>query len=162
MVASGVAGRLDLLSPATWDTASCEHSSRAEVETQRIITHELVHVYHGQHNPSPDFSDVTGLDWFVEGLATYASGQCDSAKMTQVRSALVSNELPQSLEKFWTGKWRYGLSGSTVMFIDRKHGRTMIISLLKCTKLPELLGSLRVSEKEFVESWKSFVLDSGR
>jgi hypothetical protein len=60
MVASGVAAKLDMISPAVWSKEACEHSYADTVKTQRLITHELVHVYHGQSNASPDFSDVTG------------------------------------------------------------------------------------------------------
>ncbi|MFZ4520792.1 MAG: hypothetical protein ACOYNC_03750 [Bacteroidales bacterium] len=49
---------------------SCEHVYSEKLKTQQIITHELVNVYHGQLNAGPDFSDVSGIDWFVEGLAT--------------------------------------------------------------------------------------------
>ncbi len=160
MVASGVATRLDLLSPATWDTAACEHLTADRVGTQRVITHELVHVYHGQNNPSPDFGDVSGLDWFVEGLATYASGQCDSTRMAQVRNAVAANDVPRSLEKFWTGKWKYGLSGSAVMYIDVKYGRTALVGLLKFARLADLLSSLHTPESDFLSGWRTFILDS--
>ncbi len=160
MVASGVATRLDLLSPSTWDTASCDHTTKDRVGMQRVITHELVHVFHGQHNPSPDFGDVSGLDWFVEGLATYASGQCDSARMAQVRKAVADHEVPQVLEKFWTGKWKYALSGSTVMYIDSKYGRDTLVGLLKITRLPDVLDTLHTTESEFLKGWRAFVLES--
>ena len=74
MVASGVGSKLDLISPKYWSKESCEHDYNDTLQTQNLITHGLVHVYHGQLNQSSDFSDITGLDWFVEGLAVYVSG----------------------------------------------------------------------------------------
>src|SRR5436853_2742391 len=45
MVASGVANRLDILSPLCWKKDACEHNAADSIEVQKIITHELVHVY---------------------------------------------------------------------------------------------------------------------
>jgi hypothetical protein len=118
MVASGIATKLDVISPKMWDTEACEHYYSDNQKTQRLITHELVHVYHGQWNQSPDFSNVEGIDWFVEGLATYASGQCDEQRIADVKKAITENKVPSSLDNFWTGKNKYGLSGSVVQFID--------------------------------------------
>jgi hypothetical protein len=158
MVASGVADRLDLVSPAHWETEACEHDYSDKDKTQRLITHELVHVFHGQHNASPDFSATEGIDWFVEGLATYASGQCDSLRIAEVRKAIADNKVPAGLDNFWTGKLRYGLSGSMVMFIDKKYGRQKIKDLLSITKKPELLLSLGLSEEKLIEEWKKYML----
>lgn len=84
MVASGIATKLDMISPKMWDKESCEHQY-AETKKHNSSLHELVHVYHGQLNASPDFSNVEGIDWFVEGLATYASGQCDSLRIAEIK-----------------------------------------------------------------------------
>jgi hypothetical protein len=157
MVASGVASRLDILSPGFWDKEACEHSFSDKIKTQQLITHELVHVFHGQENLSPDFSDVTGIDWFVEGLATYASGQCDSVRINEVRKALSKNEIPLSLDSFWTGKLKYGLSGSMVMYIDNKFGRIKLSGLLKFNIKTELLDSLKITENELLAGWVNFI-----
>ena len=106
MVASGVSHRFDLISPKAWDKESCEHHYKDTTETQQLITHELVHVFHGQLNCSEDFSDVTGLDWFVEGLATYASGQCNDSRIAEIKKAIGLKEIPSSLDEFWTGKFK--------------------------------------------------------
>jgi hypothetical protein len=155
MVASGVAKRLDLLSPRVWDTQACEHQSSGKAETQRIITHELVHVFHAQRNPDPDFSDVSGIDWLVEGLATYVSGQLDSARIQQVREAVAKNEIPVSLDEFWTGKIKYGLSGSAVAFIEKKYGRSMLLTLMKSSTLQQVMQSLQTTEQVFIAEWKA-------
>ncbi len=158
MVASGVSNRFDLISPAAWKTDACEHDFSDKEKTQKLITHELVHVYHGQQNASPDFSATEGIDWFVEGLATYASGQCDSLRMAQVRKAIAENQVPMKLDAFWTGKNKYGLSGSMVMFIDKKYGRKKLLELLPFSKKSEILLSLGVSEEVLLEAWKKFMM----
>lgn len=158
MVASGIASRLDVISPKKWDSEACEHIYEDATKTQQIITHEVVHVYHGQFNNSPDFSNVEGIDWFVEGLATYASGQCDSVKIAEVRQAVSDNSVPESLEKVWTGKLRYGLSGTVVMYIDNRYGRTELKKLLQFNKKSGILESLKTTEQELLTGWKTFIL----
>ncbi len=158
MVASGVASRVDIISPKKWDSLACEHSFTNTVKTQRLITHELVHVYHGQRNLSPDFSDVNGIDWFVEGLAVYASGQLDSDRLRRLHDFLSANEPPSQLVDFWKGDNKYGLAGSVVKYIDQKYGREKLIGLLRFNKLDELLKSLGTSENEFVLEWKDTML----
>ena len=155
MVASGVASKLDMISPIRWDTDACEHHYADKIATRRLVTHELVHVYHGQLNISPDFSEIEGIDWFVEGLATYASGQCDSSRLSEIKNAIVENKVPDSLDKFWTGKLKYGLSGSMVMFIDKRYGRGKLTSLLRIGKKAEMLAALKTTESDLLTEWKN-------
>ncbi len=157
MVASGVARKLDVLSPGTWDSLSCEHSYSDKTATQRLLTHELVHVLHGQYNVSPDFSDVHGIDWFVEGLATYASGQCDRERMMEVKEAVKKEAVPKALDDFWTGQMRYGLSGSVVMYIDKYSGRKKLRELLRFNTKVQVLEVLKISEEELLKGWADFV-----
>lgn len=157
MVASGVAKKLDAISPAQWDAEACEHSYSDKSKTQQLITHELFHVYHGQFNKSSDFSDVENIDWLVEGLATYASGQCDKERMNEVKKALTENKTPSSLDKFWFGNLKYGLSGSVVMFIDQRFGRAKLTELLKFNKKTEVLSALQITEENFLEDWRKYV-----
>jgi len=157
MIASGVSRRLDLLSMRAWNAEACEHDPADRTKTQRLIAHELFHVYHGQSNASPDFDDVAGLDWFIEGLATYASGQCDDGRIAEVKKGVRDGASPRSLDLFWTGKWRYGLSGSMVMFLDHRYGRDKLRELLKFNKRPELLASLKISEADLIAEWEDWV-----
>jgi len=159
MVASGIATKLDMISPKQWDREACEHVYGETTKTQQLITHELVHVYHGQRNVSPDFSDTEGIDWFVEGLATYASGQCDSIRLAEVKIALADDKIPKTLDQFWTGKLKYGLSGSMVMFIDKKYGRSKLSGLVPFRKKSELLNALQTTESELLQGWQKFVLN---
>lgn len=158
MVASGVAVKLDMISPKRWDKEACEHAYADGQKTQHLITHELVHVYHGQLNISPDFSNVDGIDWFVEGLATHASGQCDSHRIEEIKKAIATNKIPSSLDNFWTGNLRYGLSGSMVMYIDSHYGRTKLKELLPFNKKSEILSALKTNETELLENWKNYIL----
>ncbi len=157
MVASGVADKLDIISPKKWDGLACEHTYSNSSKTQNLITHELVHVFHGQQNVSPDFSDVTGIDWFVEGLATYASGQCDSTRIAEVKKALLDNEIPETLDRFWTGNLRYGLSGTVVMYLDKRYGRDKLVSLLEFNTITALLDALKTTESEIMAGWKEYL-----
>jgi hypothetical protein len=160
MVASGVATKLDAISPARWDTEACEHSYSNKLKTQQLITHELFHVYHGQFNKSPDFGDVENIDWLVEGLATYASGQCDKERMDEVKKALAENKIPSSLNKFWSGSLKYGLSGSVVMFIDQRFGRTKLMGLLRFNKKAEVLSALQITEEKLLVDWKIYIVNA--
>jgi len=157
MVASGVANRMDIISPAHWDKEACEHIYSDTLKTQQLIIHELVHVYHGQKNVSPDFSNTEGIDWFVEGLATYASGQCDSLRLSEVKNAIKDNKIPDNLDDFWSGKIKYGLSGSVVMFLDHKYGRAILNKLLILNNKTEILAMLKTTEAELLEGWEKYV-----
>jgi hypothetical protein len=157
MVASGVASKIDLISPIKWNKESCEHNFNDTLKTQQLITHELVHVFHGQLNKSPDFSSITGLDWFVEGLAVYVSGQCDSTRLGEIKNALSAGAIPMDLDKFWTGNLKYGLSGSVVMYIDYKFGRQELIDLLNLNKKDELLEKLNIKEPDFLNGWEQYI-----
>lgn len=157
MVASGTAKKLDIISPVRWDSDACEHVYSEAAKTQQLITHELVHVFHGQRNASSDFSDVEGIDWFVEGLATYASGQCDKERMAEVRKLVSDKKAPARLDDFWKGKSKYGLSGSVVMYIDNKYGRAKLIELLKYNKKVDILSTFKTTEEELLDGWSNYV-----
>ncbi|MBU9937586.1 MAG: hypothetical protein KTQ13_13105 [Ferruginibacter sp.] len=157
MVASGVAQRLDMISPKTWEKTACEHTYSETVKTQQLITHEMVHVFHGQLNASPDFSNAEGIDWFVEGLATYASGQCNAERIAEVKKAVTGKKTPTTLDKFWTGKLRYALSGSVIMYIESKYGRAKLKEILPFNKKSGILQSLNITETELLANWADYI-----
>jgi hypothetical protein len=130
MVASGVAARLDILSPRVWKTEACEHDPEDSTALRALITHEMVHVFHGQYNPRPDFAGMDSLSWFIEGLATYISGQLTDDRMQRVRQLMAAGKGPERLSEFWTGEARYGNAGSLVRLIDRSYGRETIVPSL--------------------------------
>jgi hypothetical protein len=157
MVASGVAHRLDLLSPSAWAQEACEHDSTDQREIQQLVTHELVHVYHGQHNPVPDFAGLEDLAWLIEGVATYASGQLDEERMARVKQVVQEGKAPTSLSRFWSGKDKYGLAGSLASCVDERIGRAQLFELLKETKQDAVLSKLGMTEAQLIERWKASV-----
>jgi hypothetical protein len=158
MVASGVADRLMLLSPRAWSAEACEHDATDTAELERLLAHELAHVYHGQHNPSPDFVDTTGIDWFAEGLAVVVSGQLMSGQLASAREALEQGKGPTTLAHAWSGKYRYGVAGSLVARVERELGRARVLEMLAATSGDELLALTGSSEQELLERWRADVL----
>jgi len=154
MVGSGIAHRLDLLSPRVWDTQACEHDNKDTIAVKKLIIHELVHVYHGQNNPSPTFENIENLDWFVEGIAVYASGQLNDERYQRTQNYILNEKGPSTLAEIWKGEHKYGLAGSIVKYLDQKYGREILIKLLKTTKATEILNILNISEDELIKGWK--------
>ena len=157
MVGVGVADFLVLLSPSAWSREACDHDPRDAQEIRRIVTHELVHVFHGQHNPTRDFTGADEIGWFVEGLAVLASGQLDAERMARTVDAARAGDLPKTLGETWSGPNRYGRAGSVVKYLDEKYGRAMLISLLPVTKQADLLMRLGVSEARLLQEWKAWL-----
>src|SRR5262249_16871489 len=133
MVASGTGPELDVLSPRVWKSEACEHDPADSAHTARLLTHEIVHVYHGQPNPRPDFDRLDAIGRLVEGLATDASGQLDHEHAGQPREAIESGKAPARLADGWSGTYRYAVSGSLVRYVDLKWGRTMVTRMLADT-----------------------------
>src|SRR5262249_4104940 len=129
MVASGVHDKLTVLSPRVWKAEAVEHDPKDETHFRELIAHELVHVYHGQLNPTGDFDGMDDLGWFVEGLAVYVSGQLENAHRDAASQALAKGQAPVSLAKAWGGRYRYGVCGSMVRFVDERWGRQMLSDL---------------------------------
>jgi hypothetical protein len=158
MVGVGVADFLVLLSPSAWKQEACDHDAEDKTEVQRIVTHELVHVFHGQRNPSRDFTSAEDIGWFVEGLAVLVSGQLDAARLSKTADAVRAGDVPKSLSATWSGPHRYGRAGSMLQYLDVKYGRQMLIALLPVVKQSDLLARLGVTEEEFLQDWKAWLL----
>lgn len=154
MVASGIAHRLDIISPRIWKTQACEHDENDTIALKKLITHELIHVYHGQNNPSPTFDNIENIDWFVEGIAVYGSGQLDDERYKKAQSYILEEGGPDKLADIWKGEHRYGLAGSILKFIDDKYGREILVKLITYTKATEILNVLDISEEELIKEWK--------
>jgi hypothetical protein len=161
MVASGTATTLSLLSPRVWDVDACEHDPSDTVRTQLVITHEMVHTFHGQFNPRPEFEGLDSIGWFLEGLAVYASGQLKAGYLATAKEALDSARTPAALEDAWSGKYRYGVSGSIVEYLDTKYGRKATIKLLPLTSEQAILSALGVSEDQLLKDWRAWLRDRG-
>lgn len=159
MVASGTANRLDLLSPQVWKDEACEHSYENKTKLEKLIYHELVHVYQGQFNPNPDFEGMDKIGWFVEGLAVFASGQLDEERIERAKEAYNLQKIPDNLEDIWSGNYRYAIAGSLVNFIDQKYGRNKTIELIAYTSEKQILNSLGVSHDDLLKEWKASIAD---
>jgi len=156
MVASGVAKRLDVLSPQRWKQEACEHNGNDSVEIQQIITHELTHVFHAQYCINHTFDGMDDLAWLLEGVATYVSGQLTDEKIKSVKEQIAAGRSPETLADFWKGKVRYQQAGSLMMYIDQKYGREKLFALLSLTSLHEMMKTLNTTEKELIAAWKDF------
>ena len=155
MIASGVGHRLDILSPNAWTKEACDHNADESSEIRQVIWHELVHVFHGQYNPDHTFNNIEKLDWLVEGTATFVSGQLDTKRSQRIKKLINENKTPSTLDNFWKGQERYGLSGSMVAYIDTKYGRKKLFELLKETNKGTALNSLDISETQLLAEWKN-------
>lgn len=158
MVGSGILSRLDVLSPSVWPSQACEHDASDAVEIERLVIHELVHVLHSDHNRSPAFDQINNIDWFVEGLATYVSGQLDEERLTDLRKHLKESGGPAQLKDFWTGPHRYGQSGSVVAYIDQAYGRQLLSELMEFNDVNDMLRKMDLSEAQLIARWKEHVL----
>ena len=157
MVAAGVGDRFVVLDPAVWSTEACEHDAANAAHVDGILRHELTHVLHGQMNPTSDFTGMDPLGWFVEGLAVYVSGQLSSEHRGKDREAIDRGAIPADLESFWSGKYRYGISGSLVRYVDQHYGRATLLRLLPVTTNAEALELLGVTEAQLIADWQNSV-----
>ncbi len=157
MVASGVSDKLVMLDRGVWKTQASEHNPSDDNHAKELIAHELVHVYHGQHNPTGDFEGMDDLGWLVEGLAVYVSGQLDHAHQGAAKEAIQKGKTPKTLAQAWSGRYRYGVCGSMVRYIDQTKGRQTLQQLLAIVKPEQALKLLNCTEQEFLDGWIKFV-----
>jgi hypothetical protein len=155
MVGVGTADLMVVLSPADWANETCEHDAKDAEATRLLVKHELVHVYHGQHNKARDFTGIDDLDWFIEGLAVYVSGQITPDRMARMQAAVAAGQAPASLSKVWAGLNRYAFAGSLVRYVDRKWGREMTFRLMQARSQAEALRMLGTNEKTLLAGWEA-------
>jgi hypothetical protein len=157
MVGAGVYDRLIMLSPTAWAKDACDHKPGDMDEAKQIMRHELTHVIHGQYNPTHDFTGMDDAAWFIEGLATYVSGQLDDKRLARAQSALNSGKGPTGLADAWSGSEKYGFSGSMVAYLDKKYGRSKLISLLGKTTNAAIMQELGTTQQEFIAQWSKWL-----
>ena len=162
MVGLGTADLMVLLSRSAWKKQACEHDSDDLPSVRRLIAHELVHVYHGQFNPTRDFSGIEDLDWFIEGLAAFGSGQLTEDRLGAMHTAVLAGQFPTSLSKVWTGPNRYGFAGSIARYVDQTWGRATTVRLLKVRSTAEALALLGTSEPSLLQAWHSSLDSPGK
>lgn len=159
MVGSGSSTGLALLSPRVWKKEACEHDPDNKQHIQRLITHEMVHVFHAQVSPHHNLDELESIGWFVEGLAVYVSGQLEGGHLADPKEAILNGKAPNKLENAWSGKYRYGVSGTLVKFIDETYGRDAIKNLLVKTTESGILKFLGTTEEKLLRNWREFVLN---
>ncbi|MBN1301868.1 MAG: hypothetical protein JW995_11695 [Melioribacteraceae bacterium] len=159
MVGSGVADQFDLLSPLAWNKEACEHNPNDITEIQRLITHEMMHVYHGQINLDHFFGNMQPMAWFIEGVAILVAGQLNEDRMQEVIKIINEDRYPRSLVKFWEGNARYALSGSVVKYILDKYGKDILLSLLEVQSNDELLAELDLTEQDLIKKWTQHFIE---
>ena len=157
MVATGVADRLAILSPRVWKTAAAEHDPNDASHVRDIVAHELVHVFHAQANPRPDFDGMDDCGWFVEGLAVFVSGQLERSYPNAAADAIKAGRAPTRLAEAWSGRYRYGVAGSMVAFVDRHYGREVLDRMLTAVSNDEALALMKTTESGFLAAWKASV-----
>jgi hypothetical protein len=160
MVASGTASALALLSPTAWAKEACDHDPADSHATERLIAHELVHVYHGQVNPNPEFDGLEEMGWFVEGLAVSVSGQLDADRLERARRAVAQGKGPMRLTEAWSGPDRYGIAGSLVAWLEETRGRNTLLRMMRCGSNAEILAVAGCGEEELLDSWRRWLLNA--
>ncbi len=147
-----------VLSPQAWKKQACEHDPEDAEATRQLVKHELIHVYHGQCNPTRDFTGVDDLDWFIEGLAVYGSGQLTADRLQRMQTAVKAGQLPDALSKVWNGPDRYAFAGSLVHYVDEKWGRATTVRLLRVRSTAEALSVLGTNEQALLAGWRALLL----
>jgi hypothetical protein len=157
MVGAAATRSLVLVSPRHW-TPECDHDPADETHVRDIVVHELVHVFHMQHNPSDEFAGAEEVGWFAEGVATHVSGQLEMGHASRAREAVEAGAEPERLVDAWSGPYRYGVAGSLAAFIEERVGRDAYSRLLGATTQAELLEALDMTEAETLAAWRNRVL----
>ena len=121
-----------------------------------IVAHELTHTYHGQRNPTRDFTGAESLSWFIEGLATSVAEPESDGRRARVVAAFNEGAAPTKLEAVWSGNTRYQMAGLLVDYIDQKWGRAKIIELLPAVTQEDALKILGVGEDELLSGFHAW------
>jgi hypothetical protein len=158
MVATGVADRMVILSPRVWKTEAQEHNPDNAEHVRDLVAHELVHVYHGQVCPKPDFAGMDDMGWFVEGLAVMVSGQLEHPHRGVAAKAIEAGRAPTKLADAWTGRHRYGVAGSIVEYVSRRFGPETIQKLMTATRNEDALKLLNITETQLLQDWRDSVM----
>jgi len=161
MVGAADDHHLYLLSPSVWSEEACEHDPGDAEHRRLLVAHEAVHVYHGQLNPSEDVGLLEGIGWFVEGLATFVSGQLEARHADRAVEAVTRGASPARLTEAWSGPYRYGVAGSMVHFIHERWGVGVLRQAVRTVAQEELLQLLGRTEAAFLQEWQAWVLTRG-
>ena len=156
-VAGGWATEFDILSPAVWSSQTCGHDGSNANHVTNVVAHELVHVLHGQRNPS-FFAIAASSPWILEGLAAYASGQWAAEYAGAARSALSGGFAPTTFAELWTSSANYPLAGSVFAYVHQRFGTDAVRRLLTAGSEEALLTSLSTDATTLLREWRSWAL----
>jgi hypothetical protein len=156
-IAGGWATEVDILSPAAWGSQACGHNGSDANHVANVVAHELVHVLHGQRNPS-FFSIAASTPWILEGLAAYASGQWAAEYAGAARSALSGGLAPATFADLWTSPANYALAGSVFAYVHERFGTDAVRRLLTVGSEEELLTSLSTEATTLLRDWRVWVM----
>jgi len=157
MVGAADDRHLYILSPGVWKDEACEHDPSDTGHVERLITHEAVHVYHGQVNPSEDIGLLEEIGWFAEGLATFVSGQLDIEHTGRAAEALANDAGPTDLTTAWSGPYRYGVCGSLVAYVDSRWGRVVLEQVMRAIDQDGIMQILDTDGESFLAQWRDWV-----
>ena len=90
----------------------------------------------------------------AESVAIYLSGQLNEKRLQRVKQLVVDNKTPVSLDDFWKGNEKYGVSGSIVAYMDKIYGRKKLVELLLVTNKQDALQSCGITETGLINDWK--------
>ena len=156
-VAGGWATEFDILSPAVWSSQTCGHDGSNMNHVANVVAHELVHVLHGQRNPS-FFSIAASTPWILEGLAAYASGQWAAEYAGAARSTLSAGFAPTTFAELWTSSANYPLAGSVFAYIHQRFGADAVRGLLTAASEEALLTSLSSDAATLLREWRQWAI----
>lgn len=159
-VGLGYADAIFLLHPDAWAEEACDHDPADEDATLNLVAHEITHVFHGQMNPTRDFTGAEELSWFIEGIAVLASGQLDDTRQDQARAVVTGPDSDITFGSLWSGRHRYALSGSMVAYLDHAYGRATLVALLDNTTMAETIAELGDGPDTLLDGWARWLTDS--
>jgi hypothetical protein len=159
LAATGTIEGINLLSPLRWQDEPCsgrytEYSDT--VKTKKLFIHEMVHVFHAQHQQLNHTNDEVDF-WFLEGIAYYVSGQMDSTAARMVQTAFTNQRIPDHLSaigQISDINLRYAVSGSLLQFISATYGKPLLRKMLVPDNEKDLQAVMPVSEKDLIGRWK--------
>jgi len=70
------------------------------------------------------------------------------------KAALRAGRGPKSLARAWSGRYKYGVSGSLVRFIETTRGRATIDRLLRVGTNAAAMATLGTTEGAFLSAWR--------
>ena len=80
-----------------------------------------------------------------------------SVPAAEARQVLDAGAGPTSLAEAHAGRYRYGVSGSLVAYVDATWSRAAVVDLLAVRSPDEVLARLGVDEATLLEGWRAWV-----